>query len=528
MSRRPWIRAALALFLATAGVACAGGPERAPHQTIPGVDRPHDPIPDDDDDDDEEGSGTAYSAPSDSEPEFQPRKVDPTSSFAVALSSFCGEIANQAHRNPGPIAIFWPVAKAPNRPGENHVNGLGDLLVDEISAQLEEARLTPIAGQTLLRDIETTNRNLSYFQEDRDALDLAERLGARYVVYGTTKLQEFSRIEKDQELQIRLWCVDLQEGQRNVAVLRKDLRSGREARQLAASFRYPSDVRIGSQARSFQPDASLEAKINMRLVASRVVRRNDLDLSGKRVVIDPVQIPSTSQDRAVLQAMMRTFHRNYSRAVERAKAAGAERPIEAALAEEFEYMPREEDEEEVIVRDDGTRVSSARWWSTRFGEFFEVKYDDPPVPEDEPEPEPERKPTLEDALRVIEREMIVSAATPAAQLAQDLSEELAMSLREAGGTFDRVSNVGEREAVISVIRNEIMDEHYASAVDEATIANLKQKGAQFLVRSTLRPGLGGRYDLRVFVHELASGRIVSEAIGFGAEFTAALDRDLKR
>lgn len=478
----------VALALTALGVGCGGGPERATHQPIPGVETPHDPEPDPDDprrdsESQPRGSDTGLRAGTgsgDSSAQFQPSQGDPMASFSMALSTFVGEIARQAQRQPGPVAVFWPLAKSHNRPGESHVNGLGDLLVDEITAQLEDARLTPISGETLVRDIETTNRNLSYFRDDRDALDLGERLGARYVVYGKVRWDTVSRLGGNESLQVRLWAVDLQSSSQNVAVLRENLTSTREARQLATAYRRPSEVRVGSQARSFAVDTNLEAKINMRLLATRVVRQGAFDLSGKRVVIDPVQIPSTSQDQAEVQHLMRTFYRNYSRAMDRAREAGSPQPDETALAEPFDYEYK--------------------------GEKLE---------------------TLESALRVIERVQIVSAAAPSAQLARDLSEELATSLREAGGTFERVAGVTEREAILSIIRSEALDYDQAGAVDPSTISDLEQKGAQVLVRSTLRPGLNGRYDLRVLIHDLGSGRVHSQALGFGTEFTADLDRYLK-
>ena len=63
---------------------------------------------------------------------------------------------------------------------------------------------------------------------------------------------------------------------------------------------------------------------------------------------------------------------------------------------------------------------------------------------------------------------------------------------------------------------------FRHAVDPDTVAVLREKGADFLVRSTLRP-LFKSYELRVLIYDMRTGKETSEVVPFGDEFKAVLD-----
>jgi hypothetical protein len=298
-------------------------------------------------------------------------------------------------------------------------------------------------------------------------------MGATYVVAGTVDKEVYDRLGREEELVVRLLAKNLLSGS-DVASLRQRLTGGRSGENLHRDFLRPADVTVGLDAPALDPSPDVEAKILMRLLARRVVLKHGLDFKGKRVLLEPTRIRSVSGPRAELQAFLDGLDREFDAAQKKAAAAGAADPELAAL----EAGP-----------------------VTVGGKSFE---------------------SLAGAVEWANGEEIRLEATRSEELATDLSRTLGESLREAGGEFDLVVGDSGRRAVLREIRAETAAFRDDGAVDPATIAELRAKGADYLVRSTLRPLLKS-YELRVLVHDMRSGKESSEVIRFGDEFKTDLD-----
>jgi len=474
----------VAAMLLTTG---CGGPERAPHQPITGVDRPADTRAPNPHDKPEEAPPetppstrnqpvTPLEQPGGAQPMAAPAPVPAgLPGKAGLLSPFVDEIAKTVQKNPGIVAIF-PALTRNNALSTVEVNGLGQRLAEETTEALQMQGLNPVSGEELKNDILASNRGLDEFRSVADVFWLADRIGAAYAVYGTVQKKVYDRMARDEQLDIKLQCIQVQ-NRSSVARLDKRLTSGRMARDLYRDYTQSSSWKIGQAAPPFKPTIGAEVKFATESLVRKIVADHGKALAGKRIAIDPVLIRSVSGSMAGnFQAFTTSFLRCFDKAERDASAKGSTNPEVAAL-----------DRGPFTIR----------------GKEYK---------------------TLASALEVIESRRAAVRTSPAGELSLDISRALAESFTKAGGTTINILADGlNRTGILNLIKREVRSAQGDGAVDQDTIQELRMKGAQLLVRSTFRPFMRS-YQFRIMVLDVNTGKVItSSSIDFDPRFKPDLD-----
>ncbi len=473
---RARLRALIAACAVGTALGC-GGPERAPRQPITGVDRPAEeraPNPHDEpaaepeeDEDETEGSETSALRPG------APGSAPPSTDTVVRgdlIAAFSAQVASAQQSAPGPVAVFWPLSPDPLRPGVRHVNGLGERVAREIADGLRAEGISPLAGAALRNDIQAANRCLHHLRDVDDVFWIAQRLGVEYVVYGTISVRNYNKLSRDTRMEFRLHCKRLNDNI-DVARLQRSFTWGERLRDYYRDYQHPSEIRIGIAAAPCTNSASAEATYLMSLLTRRVISQSGRALAGKRLLVEPTAIRSASQTSAEVAAQLAAVGRAYAAALQRAADANAKDPRGEALGSG-----------PVTIL--GTEHA-----------------------------------TLGSAVDAAQAAVLRSGATPPLELAVDLSRALGESLTRFGESMEVITEDPQRASIFALLRSGD-DANDTVASYETSVA--RARGADFLVRSTLRPYLG-TYQLRLMLIDSQSGKVHSEVISFDEQFKADLD-----
>jgi hypothetical protein len=190
-----------------------GGPERAPTQPIPGVDRAH---PEDANPYDVEGGVTG-----------------------PFLGTIVEEVKKAYEAEKGPVAIF-PALTHDHDQGINIVNGLGEHMAAETAARLVDSGVSVVAASDLVNALRAAARPLAAYGSPADALALAAEIKAGYVVSGRADRKVFDLQRRDEALEIDWTCRRVSDGQ-IVARYRTALKEGPLANELYRYYRMPSE-----------------------------------------------------------------------------------------------------------------------------------------------------------------------------------------------------------------------------------------------------------------------------------------------
>ncbi len=461
------------LLIGLAALWGCSGPERAPHQPITGVDRPYDPPPESrgsgsstEDVDDDDGSPPAVRS---NTPEPEP--VDEPRRSKHFLGSFIDEVALAALDAPGNIAIF-PAMARDEVTSRTTVNGLGDHLAETTATELELAGVSGIVhGSQLINDILATNRGLDSWRALNDVYWIAERIGARYAIFGTANRQTFDRLARDEALEIVWRCIRVDD-RHVVATYRRELK-GDLSRELYRYTKTETSWRIGEDAEPFQPSLDAELRIAMRVLGQRIAFEHAAKLSGKRTQVDPMAIAANRGERAELQAWAAAFQRAFDQAERRA--------------------------------DDGSVLNRDAVWSSGPVTIQGTEHA-----------------TFLAALDAFEQKNAAAGASRTASLSKDLSSLLGASLQgQLGDRITLVSDDSERQRLLQVIRSDAAAAQQDDAVDPTTIAMLSAEGAEVLITSALRP-IADSYRIEVVVTDLTTGSKSIEDFPIEPQFSAEL------
>lgn len=436
------LAAALALALAAAG---CGSAEKAPRAPVSGVDQPH---------------GT---------------RTERVEASASMLDPFVKDVAQTVRTRPGVVAVFPLLSPRPAGAGM-HVNGLGERLADQVAEKLAEIGISALSAEELRNDILASNRGLDSFRSVEDVHWLAGRIGAEYVIYGTTRKRVFERIKRDERLEISLSCMRAP-SRTIVARFREELTGGDLGRELYRDFTQPSDWKIGDEAPPYAASVDAEVRFAARSLVHRVIRENTEALKDRRLAIDPVAIRSVSGPRA---GNLDAFTDSFLAAVDKAERAAT---------------AKESTNPELAALDHGPVTLHGK-------EYL----------------------TLGDALDVLRQRRAGLQTSRAGQLALDLSRLLSEEFKSGGeDTFEVLADDMARRNVLHLIRRETAAARNESAIDPNTIAELRARGAQLLVQSTLRPVMRA-YQLRILVVDTESGKLVANVSeDFEPRFKQELD-----
>jgi hypothetical protein len=201
---RPLRRSAAALFL---GLAACSGPERVPHQPVPGVDtrenrvdNPHDRTGGKDP---EAAAETPAQPPPQQPPPPPPPEAAPGTEY---LQAFVERIATAQREHKGIVAVFPALTPSPT-PGRMHVSALGEALADDTARALESTGVTGVlAADRLVNDLKAADRKPADLRGMDDVWWMAERVGAGYVVYGRAERMIFDRTKRDEHLMVDWQC----------------------------------------------------------------------------------------------------------------------------------------------------------------------------------------------------------------------------------------------------------------------------------------------------------------------------------
>jgi hypothetical protein len=392
------------------------------------------------------------------------------------IGPFVDEINSAVQRTPGTVAVFPVLSPLPTSKQAMHVNGLGERLAKEIAEEFRLVGVNPLAGDELRNDILATNRGLAEFKTVADVFWLADRVGAEYAVYGTAEHKVYNRIKRDERLDVKLMCMRVS-SRTTVARLSKDFSGGKMGRELFRDYRQPSSWKVGPEAPPYTPSVDAEVKWAARELVQRVVRKASEPLKSRTVAIDPALIRGVSGSGAGnFEAFTRSFLREFEKAERAATAKGATNPEVAAL-----------DHGPVTIQ------------------------------------EKEFK-TLGDVLDMIDQNRAARRTSRAGQLSIDISRMIAEQLADAAaGTFEVQADETSRQSVLNLIKREAELAREEGAVDPNTIGELRVKGAQLLLRATLRPFMRS-YQFRMIVLDVSTGKVVaSESLDIEARFKKDLD-----
>ncbi len=468
---------AVSLFV----VAC-GGTERAPRQKVSGVDRaqqqtraepaevPAEPMTDATD----RASDTA-TAPEETVAEAEPTSGSPKPVARNALDRFVGEVADTVTAAPGLIAVF-PALSRNEMSKRTEVNGLGDRLATEIADGLRMRGIEALSGAELRNDILASNRGLAEFRSVADVYWIAERIGAKYVVFGTVQRTVYDRMNRDEVLDLSLQCIRTAD-RGIVARERQRMHPGPVSIDYARDYVRSSEWRIGDDAEPMKSDTAREVRMAVRTLVAKVADGAGKKLGGQKLAVDPCLIRSVSGPRAGNDEMLTTsFARALATAESRAAADGAADARQAAL----EHGP-----------------------VTIHGKEYE---------------------TLGAALDVLTARRAALRRSTAGELSIDIARAIATEFRSHGtSSFEVRADDVERDRILGLIRREAASYRADGAFDPKTIGELKSDGATMLVASTLRPFVGS-YRLRIALLDVATGAIVSEGTtDFEARFKNDLD-----
>ncbi|MEQ8765282.1 MAG: hypothetical protein RL885_15210 [Planctomycetota bacterium] len=463
------------VMVLTASVWSCSGPERAPHQPITGVDRPYDSQPDDGGrraptgDDEETDDGSLPSAMPDDRGSSSTSA--PTQRSKHFLGEFIQEVAAAALDMPGNIAVF-PAMKRNSDTGDNEIDGLGDHLAETTATELELAGVSGlIHGSQLVNDIKASNRGLDSWCGLDDVYWLAERIGARYAIFGTANRKTFDRLARDETLEVVWQCIRVDDRFR-VALYRKEL-TGDLAQQLYRYTRTDTSWAICQDAPTFEPGLDPELRIAMRVLGQRLAAEHGAKLAGHRVQVDPMSIPSLQGERAQLQAWALAFQRAFDQAERRA--------------------------------DDGSILDRDAIWEQGPVSLMGTEYE-----------------TFRAAAEQYEQKLSALSGSKAGALSKDLSNLLGATIqRHLGGNVTLVSDDSERDQLLQLIRAEASAAQRDGAVDPSTIADLRASGAEMLVTSSLRP-IAESYQITVVLTDLATGAKSIEDFPLEARFSPGL------
>jgi hypothetical protein len=210
-----WSGAIAALLMS----ACAGEPERAPHQPVPGADTAEHAA-------EQPQEGAALAPPAGTTPSTSgapattaaPPRPKPPDSF---LAAFLDAIATDIGDGRGIVAVFPALTPHANSSG-TYVNGLGELLMDETSKGLEARGVSTVAGPGLKNDLLAKGSSASAYAAAEDAYPLGTAIGADYIVFGTVEYRVFDTLKRNTVLHVDWYCERLRDRQQ-VAAFREDL-----------------------------------------------------------------------------------------------------------------------------------------------------------------------------------------------------------------------------------------------------------------------------------------------------------------
>ncbi len=483
------------LMSALLALAACAGPERVPHQPIPGVDTEHTEVrtpppaenkTEDPPENKGEDQGAAAPAPIATAAPAAPTTPAPPappgggSGEGAFLAGFVQQLAAAHRAAPGVVAVFPALSRSvPSvEPG---VTALGELLMTATADGLEAALVGGVlAGDALVNDLRAANRGLDAWRGADDVYWLGDRLGAAYVVFGTEDLSTLDALSKDVSLDIR-WQAVRTADRTTVGAWREVLRSGALAQRLARLHHAPSHWRVGAQAPRFEPSLQLEARLLGRQLAARLAAEHAGLLQGKRVRVEPTVVAGRSGARAALQGW----------------AVELERKLDAAVAK---------------AGGDGD-LAAAEQAALQSGPVTVGGHDNA---------------TFADALDAFRAQRAALEAGGLGDLEHDVAAALAEHLREAlHGEVQLLAGDAEREAMLAVLRREARAARADDSVDAATVAALKAGGVQTCLTTTLRRDLEA-YVLRATLLELDRGTKVTVSATFEPQFRDALDAALNR
>jgi hypothetical protein len=132
--------------------------------------------------------------------------------------------------------------------------------------------------------------------------------------------------------------------------------------------------------------------------------------------------------------------------------------------------------------------------------------------------------TLGDVLDLIDQKRAALRTSRAGQLSLDISRMIAEQLRDAAaGTFDVLADDPSRQSILNLIKREAKTAREDGAIDPNTVGELRAKGAELLLRATLRPFMRS-YQFRLIILDVTTGKAVaSESLDIEARFKKDLD-----
>ncbi len=473
-SSRTWLASSGLVGVLLIGAGCRG-PERVPHQPIPGVDTPQNEVYNKHDD----SSGTAADAsPLSSEVDASPAAPADVPSAAPTvvtpaapgfLDEFVAKVAAELSVRPGTLAIFPALSRTNS--GEYEVTGLGDYLARETAEGLERQGINPLWSDVLQRELRAVNRGPESLHRVSDAFVLAERISADYVVFGTVDRRAFDRLSKDEILDVHWECQRLPE-HTFVAKISERLGSGPLANDLVRFSRLK-----GEWTSPEEEPSTLSREIDgvSRALARKIVKRHRDFVRGKRVHVEPTRVHSIEGARADLQTFAASFERQLEALTVKALQDGKAIPEIEAMS----YGP-------VTIQ----------------GQAFE---------------------NLDRALERFGQERVKLVRMESYTLASELSRNLGEHLVEA---LDNEVSIqltqDERDDLLSLLRDEARAFTEHDTLDPATLARLRESGSEIYLESTLRRGADS-FQMRLTLFDLADGRKISESEFFDPWFTAQLE-----
>jgi len=392
------------------------------------------------------------------------------------IGPFVDEINSAVQRSPGIVAVFPALSPLPTSKQDMHVNGLGERLAREVADEFRLVGVNPLAGDELRNDILATNRGLSEFKTVADVFWLADRIGAEYAVYGTAEHKVYDRIKRDERLDVKLMCMRVS-NRTTVARLARDFSGGKMGRELFRDYRQPSSWKVGPEAPPYTPSVDAEVKWATRILVRQVIRKAGDELKSRTVAIDPTVIRGVSGSGAGnFEAFTESFLREFEKAERAATAKGATNP-------------------EVDALDHGPVTIQEKEFKT-----------------------------LGDVLDLIEQKRAARRTSRAGQLSIDISRMIAEVLADAAaGTFEVLADETSRQSVLNLIKREAKLAQEEGAIEPGTIGELHAKGAQLLLRATLRPFMRS-YQFRMIVLDVSTGKVVStESLDIEGRFKKDLD-----
>ncbi len=228
MKRSPL--SSVSFVVGVVALSSCGGPERAPRQPIPGVDVPH-----------PEGTN--------------PHDLVSGSVAQPFLGSFVAEVTAATKAAPG-LVVVLPALTRNKDSGHNHVNGLGEHLATQTVLRLADHGVETLARSDLVNAMHRVDLSMHHYRSVADAVEIASRVGATYVVTGTARHRVFDNVQKrDENLEIE-WVCRRVENRGIVALWRVALPGGTLADDLVRHYRKDSEWDQTARNESFKPGGS--------------------------------------------------------------------------------------------------------------------------------------------------------------------------------------------------------------------------------------------------------------------------------